>query len=346
MPLRRFAPACTSTVAFLVASVFAPLAHSTSCTTNAQMTAALRTSLSDTARSLIAVIQNNNMEALRSRMLPTMAGDFAGISASAQALSPLIQHAAITLDEIYLLDASTLQASNERTQFFCGAPTVVLTFDGLPQGTYALSIMHATGVSKPQQISLILAKATDGTWQLAGFYSKPMIEDGHDGLWYRKTARGYAQERKSWNAWLYYRVAASLLDPLDFLSSPNLEKLQQETQRIRPSDVPEGGPVTLSANGATFKLTVIDTTTEFGALDIDLHYAPDSSQVEQLRTPTAARRQVTDLMAALLAQHPELREAFHGIWVHAEEKDATLFALELPISGIAPGQAAQPDPAR
>ena len=73
---------------------------------------------------------------------------------------------------------------------------------------------------------------------------------------------------------------------------------------------------------------------------IDLHYAPSQSQAEELRTPVAARQQVTNLMTALLAQHPELRDAFHGIWVHADHENASLYALELPMSGIAPPQSA------
>jgi hypothetical protein len=336
MQPRRFKTKCV--FIFWSLAALTPLAHSTSCTTQAQMTTEQRDALSNTARSLVGLVLSNDMQSLRAKMLPAVAGDFGGIAASAQAISPLIQHATVTVDGLYVLDASTGQASAERTQFFCGSPTVVLTFDSLPQGTYALSIIHATGVPKPQQISLILAKAAGNAWQLAGFYGKPMIEDGHDGLWYWKSARQYAQARKNWNAWFYYHVAVSLLDPLDFLSSPNLEKLQHETEQVRPTDAPGSAPITLSANGTAFTVTAIDTTTEFGALDIDLHYAPDPSQAEQLRTPLAARQQVTNLMTALLTRHPELREAFHGIWVHADHENASLYALELPMSGIAPGQ--------
>lgn len=312
----------------------APLAHSTSCVTQAQMTLEERDTLSNSAQSLIGIVQTNDTQALRSKIFPVIAGDFAGIAASAQTLSPLIQHATVTVNELYVLDAPAGQSGAERTQFFCGSPTVVLTFDGLPQGTYALSIMHATGVPKPQQISLILAKASDSSWQLAGFYSKPMIEDGHDGLWYWRSARQYAHAQKKWDAWFYYHVAASLLDPLDFLSSPNLQMLQRETEQVHPADTPGSNPITLGTNGNAFTVTSVDTTTEFGALDIDLHYTPNSTQAAELRSPMTARQQVTNLMTALLTQHPELRDAFHGIWVHADQNNTNLFALEMPMSGI------------
>ena len=52
--------------------------------------------------------------------------------------------------------------------------------------------------------------------------------------------------------------------------------------------------------------------------------------------PSAARKQVLELMSALLALHPELREAFHGIWVHADKERASVFSLELPMDQIDP----------
>jgi len=310
------------------------------------MTAEQRNTLLDATRNFASAVQRNDMQALDARMLPAAAEDSRGIAMSVQAVSPLIQGATITVDALYEFDRSSGQASAERTQFFCGSPTVVLTFDSLPQGIYALSIVHATGVPKPQQISFILAKATGNTWQLAGFYSKPMLENGYDGLWYWMAARQYAQARKNWDAWFYYRIAASLLDPLDSLSSPNLEKLQHETGQVRPADSPGPSPIVVTRNGATFKVTAIDMTTEFGAVDIDLHYAPDPSQAEQLRTPMTARQQVTNLMSALLTQHPELRDAFHGIWVHADHENGSIYALELPMVEITADQPAQPSTIR
>jgi len=45
-----------------------------------------------------------------------------------------------------------------------------------------------------------------------------------------------------------------------------------------------------------------------------------------------ARKQVSELMAALLSAHPELQSAFHGMWLHADEGNASIFALELPMN--------------
>lgn len=321
-------------------------AHAASCLTQSQMPPQERDTLANQARSFVYLVQRADIVSLRARTLPAISSDFDAIASSVTSLRPQVQNATITVDNLYSLDASKDQPGTQRTQFFCGSPIVVLTFNGIPPGNYALAILHATGVPNPQQISIILASASQNQWQLAGFYAKPMIEADHDGLWYWTSARKYAQERGNLIAWVYYGVAANLLSPLDFLSSPNLEKLQQEWQQSRPPNVSANGTMTLNANGVSFNVTNIATNAEFGGLDLDLHYAPDPAQASQLRTPVTARRQVTDLMTALLHEHPELRQAFHGIWAHADQGQSSLFALELPMSQIPSGSLDPPSTRR
>jgi hypothetical protein len=326
------------TLALLACSAFALgsiRAGAASCSTQAQMSPQQRDGLTGEARTMAAIVQSGDVAGLRAKTLPAIASDFDGIASSINILKPLVQNAKITVDDLYLLDSSKDAPGAERTQFFCGSPVVVMTFNGLPPGTYALAILHATGVQKPQQISIILAGTQSNQWQLAGFYAKPMIEADHDGLWYWVSARKYAQSKENWPAWIYYHMAEDLLSPVDFLSSPNLQKLQQETEQTHPSDFPEKTPVTLQGQGSSFELSGINTTTEFGGLDLDVHYTPNPAQAAQLNSPTEARKQVTDVMTALLAQHPGLRSAFHGMWVHADQGNGTLFALELPMEQIA-----------
>jgi hypothetical protein len=305
-----------------------------SCATQAQMTAAQRSELSNAARSLAAELQSGDSAALKANTLPAVAADFSGIAASVQNLKPLLQNAAITVDSLYILDASSQPAGTARTDFYCGQPVVSLNFSDLPTGMYALAIVHATGVSQPQQISLILAKSNQQKWLLAGLFSKPMVFVGHDGLWYWTSARKYAQGNMNWDAWFYYRIANALLNPLDILSSPNLEKLQRETDKAKPTNLPGPTPMPLTVHGGTYSVTAVDTTNTFGTLDLDVHYTPDAAQAAQLRDPPAARQQVTDVVSALIEQHPELHQAFHGIWVHADQGQVSLFALDLPMDGI------------
>jgi hypothetical protein len=309
-----------------------PGAFAASCTTQSQMAQVQRDSLANAARTMLTQIQSGDVQGLRANTIPAVAADFSGITD----LKPLVQQATITVDTLYVLDASADAPGTSRTEFFCGSPVVVLNFADLPPGVYALAVLHATGVPKPQQVSLILSKTSDNRWMLAGFFDKPMTEAGHDGLWYWGSARKFAETKADWAAWFYYRQAAFLLNPLDLISSPNLQKLQHESEAVHPSGLPIATPMMLNTSGTVFNVTSIDTTTEFGALDLEVRYIPDAAQAAQLRDPISARNQVADIMLALLGQHPELRDAFHGIWVRADQGTASLFALELPMNAIVP----------
>lgn len=315
-----------------------PHAHAASCTTQSQMTTAQRNTLAGTARTALAEVQTGNVQALREITNPSVAADFSGMINSVEHIQPLVRAASITVDEIYVLDASNNPAGAQQTDFYCGSPVVSFNIPNLPPGLYALAILHATGVEQPQQISLIMSGSPDGRWLLAGMIDKPMTSAGHDGLWYWVSARNYAQAKRDWDAWLYYRLASNLLDPLDYLSSPNLERLEHEADQIRPGDFPGSEPMSLPTQGGAYAVTAIDTTTQFGKLDLDVHYTPDPAQAAQLSDPQLARMQVTRVMSALVSAHPELMAAFHGIWVHAEQGSGSLFALELPMDQIANGQ--------
>jgi hypothetical protein len=310
------------------------ISRAASCKTQSQMTAAERDALSSASRTMAGEVQSGDVQGLQASTIPPVAADFAAIAGSVDRLKPLVQRAAITVDSLYLLDASTEPVGSPRVDFYCGTPLVVLNFTELPPGKYAVAILHATGVPQPQQISLILSETGAHRWLLAGFFTKPMVEAGHDGLWYWVSAREYAQKNMNWNAWFYYRTATYLLDPVEFLSSPNLEKLKSEADRVRPDTLPGTKPMMLDAHGSVFQVTAISATATLGPLDLEVHYTPNPAQAEQLHDSRSARKQVTELMTALLALHPELQEAFHGIWVYADEVSGSIFSLELPMDQI------------
>jgi hypothetical protein len=316
-------------------------ARAASCKTQSQMPPEQRVALSSTARVLVGEVQNGDVQALRQNTLPAVAADFSGIAATVDSLKPFVGQATITVENLYFLDSSA-EPLAPRTDFFCGTPIVVMNLTDLPPGIYAFAVLHATGVPKPQQIALILAQSADHRWLLGGFYYKPLLEAGHDGLWYWVTARKYAQRNMNLNAWFYYRTAAFYLNPVDFLSSPNLDKLQHEEDLVKPNNLPGSKPITLSEQGSMYQVTSIDTTDELGAFDLEVQYTPNSAQAAELRDPVSARKQVTQVMIALLDLHPELHEAFHGIWVHANQGSNSLFSLDLPMDQIIPGPQSPP----
>ena len=322
-------------LASFAAAALSPLAHAVSCVTQSQMTAADRNTYAQSARSVASNVQAGNVAAVKAATIASVAAQFDSIASSIQALSPQIQGATLTVNSLYLLKAGDLKAPQDETQFFCSVPgsqrVVTLSIPQLPPGTYLLAILHATGVEHSQQLSLILENDPSGSdsWKLAGFFARPLTAAGRDGLWYWTEARNYSQKKQDWNAFLYYQTAAYLLNPVDFLSSPNFEKLQKEAQAIRPAEWPGAEPLVLNANGQNFNITNVRTDSFPGGLDLVITY-----KAKDVSDPVALRSQILDLMKALLAKHPELRQAFHGLWVYANAENQHPFAIEMPMNQI------------
>lgn len=319
-----------------------------SCTTESQMSSAQRNALATAARAMAGDVQHGDTQTLRRRTIPPVAQNFSSIASSVQSLQPLIAKATVTVDNLYLLDATHQASGATQSDFSCGIPgslmTVDINFHNLPPGSYAMAILHATGVPEPQMITLILQQSAPQHWMLAGFFTHPMTMAGHDGLWFWTQARAYAQRKMDWNAWLYYRTAEDLLRPVDFLSSPNLEKLRHEAADIRPEGLPGPRAMLLRSGGQTFSITALRATDSLGPLDLAVHYRPDASESAALNNSVSARQQVMQAAQALLTAHPELQTAFHGFWMNADQGDSSVFALELPMTQVAAAAAPATSP--
>ena len=306
-----------------------------SCTTQSQMTEAQRNALSASAKSLAVLVQGNNTAALKAATIPSVAERFDAIAAATESASPLIERATLTTDALFLLDSTDLKTTEDETQFFCGganAHEVVLTIPRIPPGSYALTVLHATGVDSPQSLTFILARDSPkaAQWKLAGAFIHPLSSAGHDGVWYWRTAREFAQKGQKWNAYFYYQTAASLLTPVYFISSPNLDKLLKEQAAIAPAGLPTNNqPMLLAGSGQSFEIQDMRTDSSLGGLDLVIDY-----KVADVSDPVASRTRNVDLMKALLAQHPELREAFHGLWAYANAPNSQPFANELAMGQI------------
>ncbi|HEX3438187.1 MAG TPA: hypothetical protein VHT24_15565 [Pseudacidobacterium sp.] len=319
---------------FLCAFLSGGVAGAVTCTTQSQMTDAQRTAYVQAVRSLAAEIQSGNISAVKANTIASVAAQFDPIAATIQSISPNLQGAVFAIQNIYSLNASDLKATAD-TQFFCSVPgsqmLTTVSLSQLPPGNYALALIHATGGKQPQQMAMILAKDPPGSadWKLAGFFVRPLAYTGHDGVWYWTQAREYAKKHQEWNAYFYYQTAAYLLAPVDFISSPNLEKLQKEMDSVRPDGLPGNEPMTVVANGQTYEITSLHTDGSLGQLDLVVNYkTADASD------PVATRSRNIDVMKALLRQHPELREGFHGLWVYANAENQRPFGIEQPMNQI------------
>lgn len=319
----------------MVPLLLAVPAFGLTCTTQSQMSGDQRGELRQAAMAIAGHVQAGDTAAVQAQTISAVAAQFSGIASSIEAVKAPLQHATLTVDEMYLLDATDLKAAGD-AEFFCGLPSSTLTVEisipNLPPGKYALAVVHATGVENAQALSMVLANdpAGSSTWKLAGFFTRPMTMGGHDGVWFWQQARDYAVKKQLWDAYFYYQTAQFILAPVDFLTSPNLQKLQREAEQARPDGLPEGEPLHLSAGGQTYSVTNLHTGELSNQLDLVVEY-----QATPAQDPVAARAQVTSVMRALLEQHPELKEAFHGLWVYANTpNNQHPFALELPIDQI------------
>ena len=312
----------------------AGLVGAVTCTTQSQMTDAQRSTYSQAVRDIASQVQAGNVAGVKANTLASVAAQFDSIAGTIQSISPDLQGAALSIQTIYSLHATDLKAPSD-TQFFCSVPgsqlLVTLSIPQLPPGDYAFAVVHASGVAKPQHLSMILANDPAGgtQWKLAGFFVRPQTAAGHDGVWYWTQAREYAQKKQNWNAYFYYQTAQYLLMPVDFISSPNLDKLEKEMNEVRPSGLPGNEPMTLVAGSQTFQITDLRTDGSLGGLDLVIHY-----KASDISDPVVTRSHNLEVMKALLSQHPELRSGFHGLWVYADAANQRPFAIELPMSQI------------
>jgi hypothetical protein len=302
-----------------------------SCTTQAQMNEAERTALVQSAHNLASAVQSGNASAVQALTIAKVKAQFDPIANTIEQTAPLLAGAAITIDALYGLDASDLKTAAEDTVFYCGVANsplhVDVTIPQLPQGQYALVLVHATGVKQPQQMAFLLQK--NGDWQLAGLFVKPMLVAGHDSVWYWTKARAFNQKNQKWNAYFYYTTAAYLAAPADFMTSANLDKLNQEAEAAKPEGLPGAQPMVITAGSNTFPVSQMHTDGSLGGLDLVLRYSTADTG-----DPVASRARNLELMKATLQAHPELRDAFHGLWVFAEAPGQRPYGNELAMSEI------------
>jgi hypothetical protein len=284
-------------------------------------------------RAIASRMQANDANGVKAATIPSVAGNFGGIASSIQKLNPDVTGATLAVTSVYDLDATDAQPGEDAVQFFCGVAAndlhVIFNIPRLPAGHFAFAIVEATGVKNPQRLSMLLEKNA-GTWQLAGFFPRPLLSAGHDGVWYWEKARAFNKAGHPWSAYFYYQTAAYLLLPAEFVDSNNFDKLIQELRAATPGGLPGAQPMTVNVDGSPVAVTNLRTDSALGGFDLVVRY--ETADVSNL---AAARTRSVALMKALLALHPDWKEAFHGLWVFANAPNQQPFSLELSMPEIA-----------
>jgi len=319
-------------VLLALALLFAPrTSRAASCTAGPELGSLDRDALSAIVTKVTNAVTAQDESTLQAMLLPQEASEWEGIRAAVEQAAPLVKGGHFELRNLYLLDASEQTAPMD-TQFFCsnasGSLTVTINMSALPPGRYAVVLADAAGAPLAGQIGVILA--WDGAavaWKLAGLTIRPGVFEGHDGVWYWVRGRALAKA-DPWSAWYSYDAARYLLLPVDFLSSPNLEKLRQEQGLIMPS--PQSAfPLSLPDGDRTWKIEAVGFDPTLREADLGVVY-----QSTGVTDPAALRTEATAVLSAFLKAQPGIRANFHGLWAYAEKDGKRTAVIELPMNKI------------
>jgi hypothetical protein len=301
------------------------------CYTSADMDAPTKSAIDAAARQDFNYASQGDVFDLKQNATPDLASHFGGIEGLVIDQKSAYTGATATIRDEYLLDASGT-APSARAEFFCGIynspQRSAFVINNLPPGRYAIVIQDVTTSKGPYALSLIL-KQQNGAWKLAGYYSKSTQIAGHNGDWYLSKARDFKSKGETRDAWFYYMTAWDLLAPVDFISTPKLDKIADEMQAVRPSDLPTGGPVDLVTANKTYKLTrIFPDRSDDGLVLVVKYQSPDISNTQQTFEDNMT------VIKALVKKYPEYRDAFTGVVARAVSPSGGEYASLLPMKDV------------
>lgn len=311
------------------------------CTTQSAMQPADRDALAGAARELTTKMQSGDVAGLQTQTIPELTKDFSGIRAAALEQATHLKGDTLVVDQVYLLDATTLAAGSD-AQFFCtlnkSQAEVDLSIAGLTAGTYGFAVVYGQGAS-PWRVSLLMRR-DGGRWLLAGFFPGPTQAAGHDGIWYWREARRLTTAKQPWTAWLYYTEAQALLRPAGFVQSTHLERLQDEQKAAAPPALSAGVSATTplvirdsNGNGPDameYRITGLGVEALSGRSKADVLVHMEEASTD----PAVLRTRGDGLAKALVAAYPELRSNFDGVLVSLDAAGRPGLITEHAMSGI------------
>ncbi len=304
-------------LAFLCAATCAVTALGQTCLSASDMDKSTETALLTTAETYFEIVSRGDAATLRDNSIPGVAANFSGIQDAIKDNQASLAGTKATPRPPDLLQAEGT-APEARAEFLCGvfgangqtANSSVFEIPNLPPGNYGIVIQDVTTAKGPFTITYVLVQQ-GSAWKLGGLYIKESQLGGHDGNWFADRARELKAKGENHAAWFYYLEARALLVPVSFMSTMATDKLYDESQSVKPADLP---PCDLAADGKTFKLTEMFPLAVNNELDLVVKY--QSADVSD-----AARTYQGNLavMKAVLAKYPELRDTFDGIIARAVE---------------------------
>jgi hypothetical protein len=346
---RCFAPFCLLLFAafFLLPTAY-PARAQEACLTASDMGAATAATLQNTAKRYFQMAAQGDSADLRQNAVPSLAANFGGIEAAVNDHKEQFAGAQSTVRPPYVLEAPG-NAPVARAEFFCGIynspDRVGFSIPNLPPGNYAVVIQDAaTQKGAKFAVTMILqaegspttaqgqnpeAALASATWKLAGYYVRPETINGHDGQWFLDKARQYKAQGQTLNAYYYYIQARQLISPVDFMGTPQLDKLYDETQQVVPKDMPVNGPVDNTIGTQTYKLSQVFPVPVGDQLDLVIKY-----QVPDISNTTQTFEQNMNVIKGFVAKYPEVRSAFDAVVARAVNPSGQDYGSLLPMKEI------------
>ncbi|HEY5175948.1 MAG TPA: hypothetical protein VII95_10335 [Terriglobales bacterium] len=316
----------------LAVTITAPAVIGQSCASGADLDVPTRNAVEGTARKFLDMSTRGDVAGLKANSIPAIAGDFGSIEQAVVTNKQYFVQGPATISGTYLLDASRAKGPLPRADFYCGIynspDRLVFSISNLPPGRYALAMQKIAG-KDPITLTLILQDVS-GSWKLAGYYPRLDAIGGHDGPWYLTKAREYKAKGQVHNAWFYYLTAWDLMAPVNFMSTPQLDKVAEEMQGARPSDLPgNGNPLNLAANGKTFQVTEMVAVPVENNLDLRVGY----ETADASNTGLAFQDNMA-VSKAIVAKYPEVRDAFSAVIARAVDASGHDYGSVLPMKDI------------
>lgn len=315
---------------------YSGLVQAQTCFTSGDMDPHSRSVLEGVAAHYFEFVARGDATTLQQNAIPSLAANFSGIQMALKDNQSDLSGAQAAPGAPFLLQVEGT-APLQRAEFLCGvfgkngqtADSAEFVIPNLSPGNYGIVTVNVSGPKGPRTVSFVLQQqGTD--WKLGGLYIKNPQIAGHDANWFAERARAFKSKGQSRNAWLYYLEARELAVPVPFMYTQLTDRLYDESEAVKPSDLPVGGATAdLAAGGKTYKLTTVFALPVGQDLDFVAKY--ESADVSDT---AKAFQENTAVMKALVAKYPELKDAFDAVVVRAVEPSGKDFGSMLPMKDI------------
>lgn len=317
----------------LLVIILAGWCRAQECYSGSEIDALTAKAVAGAAQQYFNMSAQGDVAGLKANAVPEVAANFRGIEQAVVTNKSNFAQGQLAETRIYVLDASNSKTTWQRAEFYCGIynspDRVGFAIPNLPPGRYAVTIAKVTG-KEPLTLTMILQDAGKNTWKLAGYYVRLNLLGGHDGQWFLNKAREFKDNGQAHNAWYYYLIAWELLAPVDFMSTPQLDKLADETQATRPADVASPStPLELVTAGKSYKVTDMAVVEVGGDLGLRVQY-----ETADAGNPALASQDNAAVMKALLVKYPELRDAFVTLIARAMDSAGHEYGTLTPMKDV------------